>query len=1216
MPPTVPDAVKTYWQRKSPPVLRQAVRTVRQVVQDRPSALVTVIVPFYRVEQYFEACLRSIERQTHQDLQVLLIDDGSPDGSIDIAKAYARKDRRFRIIRQHNQGLGAARNTGLRHARGAFLTFADSDDELPPDAIETLVKALRKSGSDFAIGTPRRMTEQRRWVPDWAGQVHARDRYGVRVGDFPAVLKDVFVCNKLFRTEFFQRVVQRFPVGIRYEDQEPTAKAFTAGTFDVLAAVTYDWRVREDGSSITQQKANPDDLADRLTVKHRVRQILREQADPATYTAWLAKAVGFDLRSYVEQVPRTDLDYWTTLQQATAKLAADLDTDGWNQIPIIDRLATLALVADRRDTVTRLVTRRSEYGWRVPTVADPDGIRLDPSYDEDLAVIAPDPARLRLAESDLGFVTRVDRIDWSGRVLEVVGHAYIAGLPGDQVTGIRLQLVGGSAGEAEPATLTVPLERRTDDAIDQESGDAWNSYASTGFVGRIDADLLDEFRQRHPEQREWHLRVGVEAHGVLREGPLNRRDLRGSASRLPVCPLSEQGRWVIEFASDAGLVLKHEELPAVALESLELDDLTVRIAVTGAPITALELSAPSLKQTLTTPGRRDPDRPDRTTFEVTLPELVDRRQRADEHVWNVRLIPGVDRRLRLIWPGGTDELDRLSPTHHRLRAICSRIGTVRLLQNHWWAAVEDVELDGDDLVVRGSLSTPTAPQYQLRIAGSAAPTAVVVADVDPVTGTFSGRIPLLSEYGRRLSGGGFSLRLAAFQPDGGQIERWVRVEERLQARFPLDLQSRTSAVRLSRTPRAAALWVKPRKPYRADERGRLAQRRLHALFLDERPVEPLDAVLFESYNGRSVGDSVLALHQELHRRDLGLQLFWSVDDHGVQPPEGGMPLLMHSREWMDVLARARYLVNNNNFPFYFRKRPHQTYLQTWHGTPLKRIGNDVPAQNLSLSYRGLMRREAESWDYLLAQNDFSAEALPRAFGYQGPVINTGYPRNDALLGEAADERRRAIRRLFAIGESETAVLYAPTWRDNVTRNNRYALVSHLDFARLGSELPGSTFLLRGHSNTAQSEITVPKSVINVTTYSDLNDLMLAADVLITDYSSVMFDFAVTGKPILLLAPDLATYRDSTRGFYLDYEGTVPGPVCHDQAAVVRELRQLPTFFERHGARYRGFVERFAPRDDGNAAARVVDELWGPHSLPDPVEGSEIRLGTSTGSVRD
>src|SRR5690606_10937412 len=154
----------------------------------------------------------------------------------------------------------------------------------------------------------------------------------------------------------------------------------------------------EDGSSITQQKANPADLADRIAVKRRVRRILRDGADPATYTAWLAKAVGFDLRSYYAQVPRADQAYWQALRDIAVDLAADLDTAGWQQIPIIDRLPALAALADRRDLVCRLVTRRSEYGWRVPTVSGPDGIRLDPGYDAELAAIVSDPARLRLAE--------------------------------------------------------------------------------------------------------------------------------------------------------------------------------------------------------------------------------------------------------------------------------------------------------------------------------------------------------------------------------------------------------------------------------------------------------------------------------------------------------------------------------------------------------------------------------------------------------------------------------------------------------------------------------------------------------------------------------------------------------------------------------------------------------------------------------------------------
>src|SRR5262249_36717456 len=137
---------------------------------------------------------------------------------------------------------------------------------------------------------------------------------------------------------------------------------------------------------------------------------------------------------------------------------------------------------------------------------------------------------------------------------------------------------------------------------------------------------------------------------------------------------------------------------------------------------------------------------------------------------------------------------------------------------------------------------------------------------------------------------------------------------------------------------------------------------------------------------------------------------WSVSDLSTQVPDGATPLLVHSQAWMDVLHNARYLVNNSNFPFYYRKREGQTYIQTWHGTPLKRIGNDVPGANLSLTYKRLMIREAQYWDVLLAQNEFAAEVLPKAFGYDGRVLDLGYPRNDALVGPGALDRRSRVRR--------------------------------------------------------------------------------------------------------------------------------------------------------------------------------------------------------------
>ena len=202
-----------------------------------------------------------------------------------------------------------------------------------------------------------------------------------------------------------------------------------------------------------------------------------------------------------------------------------------------------------------------------------------------------------------------------------------------------------------------------------------------------------------------------------------------------------------------------------------------------------------------------------------------------------------------------------------------------------------------------------------------------------------------------------------------------------------------------------------------------------------RPADLVDAVVFESFAGKNIADSPKAICGELLRRDTGLELFWTVDDLTRPVPQGTTPLLLYSRRWMETLHRARYLVNNNNFPFYFRKQPEQVYLQTWHGTPLKKIGNDVPLTNLSLPYRSLMTREPGYWNYLLAQNPFAAQTLPTSFGYEGDVIDLGYPRNDSLV-TSPPEVRDDVRRRLGVAPGTTAILYAPTWRPIRSRPSR------------------------------------------------------------------------------------------------------------------------------------------------------------------------------------
>lgn len=242
----------------------------------------SVIVPFYGVEDYLAECLDSILAQTFDDFECILVDDGSTDGSIDIARVYEARDPRLRIVQQQNQGLGPARNTGVRHATGEYLMFVDSDDLLGPRAFSRLVGVLEESGSDFAVGNAWRFTRARGTWPSWSHTVPCRDdRRRTTVREFPALIRDRMAWNKVYRASFWRAHGYEFPA-IRYEDYPITLRAhLDASAVDIVSDRVYLWRDRESGESITQQTTNARNAEERAISAGLVLDLLERPDVPA-----------------------------------------------------------------------------------------------------------------------------------------------------------------------------------------------------------------------------------------------------------------------------------------------------------------------------------------------------------------------------------------------------------------------------------------------------------------------------------------------------------------------------------------------------------------------------------------------------------------------------------------------------------------------------------------------------------------------------------------------------------------------------------------------------------------------------------------------------------------------------------------------------------------------------------------------------------------------
>ena len=364
------------------------------------------------------------------------------------------------------------------------------------------------------------------------------------------------------------------------------------------------------------------------------------------------------------------------------------------------------------------------------------------------------------------------------------------------------------------------------------------------------------------------------------------------------------------------------------------------------------------------------------------------------------------------------------------------------------------------------------------------------------------------------------------------------------------------------------------------ERGRLQQASLESDYRAAKD-EPLNAVFFESFYGQNASCNPLAIDRAIARLRPDVARYWSVTDASVSVPSGATALIEGSSEWWRIRGSARLLVVNDWLRKRLRKRRYQTVLQTWHGTMLKKLA--LSRVRLGLRSAIATLRERGRWDILLAQNPYSRGIFRRAYAFTGSVWEEGYPRDDVLVsGDAA-----AIRDRLGISSGVTVLLYAPTWRDD-----RPDHVDHLDVARF-ADLLGDEYvtLIRGHSRTLLpgEDVRAP-NVLDVTGYPDVSELFLVADALITDYSSVMFDFTVTGKPVYFFTPDLDHYREKLRGFYFDLIPVAPGPVVTTVAELAALVRDRDNVRRQFTEKYRAWRERFNPRDDGHAADRVVQRL--------------------------
>lgn len=1172
-------------------------------------ARLSVIVPFFNVQAYIGEALESIALQTLQDIEVIMVNDGSTDGSAFIAKSLTARDPRFRLIEQPNRGLGPARNAGVREASAPYLAFADSDDLVDPHAYELLVSSLERTGSDIACGGVRRFKAtglESSWLHAEAFKETVQRTHVTRR---PILLRDRTAWNKVFRRSFWDANSLEFP-GTLYEDGPVTLRAHVlASSVDIFRDIVYYWRVRGSGElSITQRARDIANIEQRMASVTGVAEFLAAAA-PELKPVYDQSVLNVDMGMLVSAYGLASETDRARLAELALRYLRTVDYSVYREVSAGRRLHCYLLGKRMLPELLEALRywRRGEPAEATAIKGGPDQSRWYICYPFFRDPVRAIPDDIYDITDEMTLNARLDAVTWRAGRLRIEGRAYIRrlnfGNPGD----CRLRVKLRNRKTRRTVRLRVRPVYRPDVTV--SSGQSAVSYDWSGFAVEVSPRRLATAPGLW-RMTNWELRIEVAGQGLRREGPVG--SVASGSARWP------EGRWVND---------------SVRLQPAAEDDgrFFVRAPRVGALVTACRASGDALEiegwiESKLSPGASLVASPrlggaaavrvpvqaagsagrGRTRFRARVPaaRLVRQHDAAtttdrvlqarDEVTWDLSVAPGKDMALVRLTSEPEVMGARVRNGRREITAIATQFGYLSVLERTMRPIVRELTWGDDErLILAGDYTDPVSrpAEFLLRHGNSSEQHAVPLA--------WKGGAFTADLHPARMPGMAGELPLAS-----GNWDLLARVD---------DLPEVTVAVARSLLPRLPgyhragdheieaqpyrtdALRLESRTALASDEHGHYAVRRLRRIYYPQAMARPLrNMAVFDTFSGRGCSCNPRAICAELRRTNPDLERVWVTRDGQFSIPGGDRAVLADSRAHFEALARARYVISNDLLPTWFRKRDGQFCLQTWHGTPLKRIGLDIdrPQFASGLIYPDLLRADAANWDVLLSQNQFSTLIFRRALAYDGEILESGYPRNDLLYQPDKAERAAEIRLRLGIPADKRVVLYAPTWRDDAVRESGgYRFQLQLDLGAAVKALGADhMLLLRLHTNLRAGQAPRTDGVIDVTRYPDITDLYLISDVMITDYSSVMFDFAGTGRPILFFTYDMERYRDQLRGFYFDFEADAPGPLLRTSDEVLEALRGIEQVEAPYREAYRAFADKYCALDDGAAAARAVERL--------------------------
>lgn len=366
-------------------------------------------------------------------------------------------------------------------------------------------------------------------------------------------------------------------------------------------------------------------------------------------------------------------------------------------------------------------------------------------------------------------------------------------------------------------------------------------------------------------------------------------------------------------------------------------------------------------------------------------------------------------------------------------------------------------------------------------------------------------------------------------------------------------------------------------------------------------------VLFEAFGGRNYTCSPKAIYEKMLEMNefKDYKFVWAFIDpskHEIKPDKKLKVVKSESYDYYKYFATAKYWIVNSIVDEAIIKKPNQIYVQCWHGTPLKKLRYDIEVEGAVLNTIKEIRKrndiDAKRFDYFISPSAYCTEKFTSAFnlkalGKENIIIEEGYPRNDYLFGKT-DKDINDIKNKLGIPKDKKVIFYLPTFRDNQHKSGLgYTYKTEIDFDKLKKKFGKEYVILFSPHYFVANTIDLSKYkgfIINVARYDEINELYLVSDIIMTDYSSIFFDYANLGRPMLFYMYDYDLYQGKLRDFYISLD-ELPGPIAKTEDELIYNLEHIDELAKKYTKKYQAFNKKYNYLDDGNASERVIKKIF-------------------------